>query len=76
MLTGEGEEDALKKLLNALKSEGYQFTADYPQNAQESECGENTANQAEQVEDASGDKHAGEDALDDTTQSTALHTVP
>ena len=58
VLTGEGAEDALRTLMNALKDEGYQFTADLPespQNAQESECGEDTAVQAKPMGYASED---------------------
>ena len=40
VLTGEDAEDAIRTLLNALKSDGYQFSADSFQNAQESACGE------------------------------------
>ena len=69
VLTGEDDEGDIRTLLNALKDEGYQFTAGFPenpQNAQESECGEDTAVQAEQVGYASED---GTDE-DDTTHLT------
>ena len=71
VLTGECAEDTLRTLLNALESEGYQFTADLPespQNAQESECeGDiDTLVQAEQVGYTSED----EMSEDDTTHLT------
>lgn len=69
VLTGEGAEDSIRTLLNALENEGYQFTADFtdsPQNAQESVCGEDIAVQAEPMGYASED----ETAEDDTTHLT------
>ena len=71
VLTGEEDENVLRTLLNALKDEGYQFTAklpESPQNAQESECegDSDTSVQAEQVGYASED----ETSEDDTTHLT------
>ena len=66
VLTGEADENALRTLLNALKDEGYQFTADLPespQNAQESECGEDIAVQAEPMGYASEDETAEDDTV-------------
>lgn len=69
VMTGEDAEDDIRMLLNALESEGYQFTSDFPespQNAQESERGEDTAVQAEPMGYASED----DTAEDDTTHLT------
>ena len=55
VLTGEGAEDSIRTLLNALENEGYQFTADSTQEAQESECGDDTAVQTDEQVDASED---------------------
>ena len=69
VLTGEADENALRTLLNALKDEGYQFTADLPespQNAQESESGEDDSNtlvQAEPMGYASEDNAAEDDTV-------------
>ena len=66
VLTGEGAEDSIRTLLNALKDEGYQFSADssdIPQNAQESECGEDTTVLAEQMGYASEGETAEDTAM-------------
>ena len=73
VLTGEDAEDAIRTLLNALESEGYQFTADLPespQNAQESECGEDTAVQAEPM------GYASEDGTDEDETSHLTISMP
>ena len=69
VLTGECAEDTLRTLLNALESEGYQFTADFPespQNAQESECEEDIAVQT--------DEQVGYASEDDTTEDDNVVT--
>ena len=63
VLTGEGAEDDIRILLNALRKEEFQFSVDSPQNAQDSECGDDTAVQTdEQVGYASGDGTAEDTA--------------